>query len=279
MERIAVIPARFASRRFRGKLMADLVGMPVILHTLNRVSNAKMLDKIVVATDSDSIEEAVRRQYAQDEVHIVRSPSSLECGTARVAYVVDKMWNRGTSGLKNMLVLNIQGDQPNLDPSHVDILLDLASKQCDSNTVSTLCTPIRCTEDYNNPSVVKCVTDNLGFAMYFSRATVPFRRDGMPADGRILAFPDEIASSSDSQYDGTALRHLGIYAFRGDCLVEKIAKMSSCAIEELEKLEQLRWMYNGVRVCVGTVSHACHSVDTQSDLDRARADLSKGSCN
>lgn len=275
MRRIAVIPARLASKRYPGKLMASLEEKPVILRTLERVKQARNVDEIIVATDHDAIEDVVRQHSNAGDVRIVRSASEIENGTARVAHAVKSMIEPAL--FAKTLVLNIQADQPNLDPGHVDRLTIVAGEFCCDDTVATLCTPLRSVKDYCDPSVVKCVMSSSGHALYFSRAGIPFVRDGQDALQRTLT----ISHQGNDDAAGRAqcvlgsLRHLGMYAFTAELLVGRIMGMEPCAVERMEKLEQLRWMYHGVRLQVAVVPNASRSIDTPDDLRIASDELSR----
>jgi 3-deoxy-manno-octulosonate cytidylyltransferase (CMP-KDO synthetase) len=255
MRSIAIIPARYHSLRFPGKLMTPLLGDPLIAHTVQRVRRAQRVNSVVVVTDDDCIAGAVR-----DHCDVVlRTPASLrfDSGTERVAWAARELMTNAER--QGTYVVNVQGDQPCVDPAAVDAVLKLASESSHEADVATLCTTIRSTSELHDSGCVKCVLDVNGNAMYFSRSQIPFIRD------RKIADPDLGRSAGSC---GLPLRHLGLYAFAADVLVDRLAVMERCSIEVDERLEQLRWLFHGARIRVGCVPHAWCSVDAPCDVEK-----------
>lgn len=259
VRRIAVIPARYESRRFPGKMMAFIDGEPLIARTVRQVARADSLDGIWVATDHGGIANAVRDvERSGIDVRVVRTPSCFGSGTERVAWAVRNTLPPSHYG--GTVVVNVQGDQPHVNPEHVLKVMQLA-QDCPSTDVATLATPVRSIDEFYSEKIVKCIADKHGRALYFSRAPIPYKKSCSNSD-----------RTSDSHGYGKhdahvqAMRHLGLYAFRANVLLEDICSMARTALEEKEDLEQLRWLYHGARIRVGFVPHAAQSVDLPSDL-------------
>jgi 3-deoxy-manno-octulosonate cytidylyltransferase (CMP-KDO synthetase) len=273
MQCIAVVPARYSSRRFPGKLLKPIGGIPVVIQTLARVGRAKLVDSVTLATDHDAISEAVRKHDLTGSCSVMKTPTWLESGTQRVAWAAQKLVE--VSDRHRTIIVNVQGDQPGIDPEHVDAVIRMASTYSGAH-VTTLCTPIRSMEEFADDSVVKCVLDSNGYAMYFSRSQIPFKgyREHLE-DQNAKSDCVRSANERSSRSLQGPFRHLGIYAFRADTLVNDIMPMNPCQLDSDENLEQLRWMYHGARVKVGLVPSAARSVDTPRDLQRASDELEK----
>jgi len=236
-EVIAVIPARYGSTRFRGKPLADLWGKPILQHTYQRACQARLVGRVIIATDDDRIAAAARGFGAE----VAMTRSDHPSGTDRVAEVAQ--------GLTADLVVNVQGDEPLIDPATIDAAI--APLEADpAIPMGTLCCPIEEVADLANPNVVKVVCDRDGFALYFSRLPIPFVRDRGAAAVRY--------------------RHLGLYVYRREFLLS-LAQLSPTPLEQAERLEQLRALEHGYRIRVVVVSHASPGVDTPADLERLRA--------
>jgi 3-deoxy-manno-octulosonate cytidylyltransferase (CMP-KDO synthetase) len=174
MQCIAVVPARFSSRRFPGKLLKPigrLHGIPVVIHTLARVGRAKLVDSVTLATDHEAILEAFREHDLVGSCSVMKTPTWLESGTHRVAWAAQKLVE--VPDRHRTIIANVQGDHPGIDPEHVDAVIRMASTHSEAH-VATLCTPIRSMEEFVDDSVVKCVLDSNGYAMYFFPITDPF---------------------------------------------------------------------------------------------------------
>lgn len=245
-----VIPARMGSTRLPGKPLADLLGKPLVLHVAER-ARASGAQTVVVATD----DERVRAVCAAAGVEARLTASRHASGSDRIAEVSAQLgWD------ESEIVVNLQGDEPLMPAAairQVAALLD-GREQMD---LATLCTPIHSLEEFLNPNAVKLVMDRQGQALYFSRAPIPWNREGAAA-----------GLASQQRWQG-ALRHLGLYAYRVGAL-RKLAATPPCELEQLEKLEQLRALWLGMRIAVDVAREAPGpGVDTQADLDRVAAVL------
>lgn len=242
---VLVIPSRYASTRLPGKPLRLIAGKPMIQHVFERAQEAADkvgFDDIIIATDDERIKQTCEAFNAK----VCMTSSKHETGSDRLAEVVSMQnWSDDT------IVVNLQGDEP-LTPT--SILAQVASnlKNNPEASIATLATPITDKNEYNDPNVVKVVTDKKGIALYFSRAPIPFQRDSN--------------NLNTDSVTGFALRHIGIYAYRAGYLNE-FAKMEACEIENLEKLEQLRAMWHGAKIHVEVAKELPgHGVDTETDL-------------
>jgi len=247
-----VIPARHASTRLPGKPLLDIGGESMIQRVVARAC-ASGAQEVLVATDDTRIAAAVRDPRSPAASIAVMTDPRLPSGTDRVAAVAaERGWSDET------VVVNVQGDEPFLPPALIDQAAGLLM-QDPSAGIATLATPVESAEEFLDPNVVKVVTALDGTALYFSRAPIPWTRDG--AEGGLTG-----------QHDfGEARRHVGIYAYRVGAL-RRITALAPSALERREKLEQLRALQHGVRIVVGTcVEPPPPGVDTPQDLERARA--------
>jgi 3-deoxy-manno-octulosonate cytidylyltransferase (CMP-KDO synthetase) len=246
-----VIPARYASTRLPGKPLLDIGGRTMIQRVVEQAC-ASGADEVLVATDDERIAAAVHdpRRPARD-IAVLTDPG-LPSGTDRVAVVAAaRGWSAET------VVVNVQGDEPFLPPALVGQVADLLERDLAAH-IATLATPIGSLEEFMDPNVVKVVTSLDGTALYFSRAPIPWSRDGAPAG---LASQREFAG---------AMRHVGLYAYRAGAL-KRITCLPPTALEQREKLEQLRALEHGIRIVVGTCTERpAPGVDTAADLERAR---------
>ncbi len=240
MKIVGVIPARYASSRFEGKALADILGKPMVQHVYERASCAKTLNEVVIATDDRRIYDAVIRFGGM----VVMTP---ECptGTDRVACVAET--------LDCDVVANIQGDEPLLEPALIDQLLQPFLDSPDVQ-VSTLKQRINSARDYRDVNVVKVVTDRRGRALYFSRAPIP----GNLSDGWIPTHP--------------IYRHVGLYAYRRERLIE-FTRWKRTPHEISEGLEQLRFLEYGIPIHVVETEYSLIGVDVPADLERVLAIL------
>jgi 3-deoxy-manno-octulosonate cytidylyltransferase (CMP-KDO synthetase) len=242
-----VIPARYASSRLPGKPLADIGGRPMVLHVLERALQAGA-ESVVVATDDVRVQQAVE---AVGHQALMTSPDH-QSGTERLVEVAETLgWP------DDALVVNVQGDEPLIDP----MLIREAARQLvlhDDAVMATLAHPIHDHADFINPNVVKVVSDEAGYALYFSRAPIPWPRDAFAAQ---QAMPHELG----------ALRHIGLYAYRAGFL-RTYASLASSPLERYEMLEQLRVLWHGHRISLGITPLApAPGVDTPEDLERVRA--------
>ncbi|MDP2112222.1 MAG: 3-deoxy-manno-octulosonate cytidylyltransferase [Thiobacillus sp.] len=241
-----VIPARYASSRLPGKPLADIGGRPMVLHVLERALQAGA-ESVVVATDDVRVQQAVE---AAGHQALMTSPDH-QSGTERLVEVAETLgWDDDT------LVVNVQGDEPLIDP----MLIREAARQLvlhDDAVMATLAHPIHDHADFINPNVVKVVADEAGYALYFSRAPIPWPRDAFSAQ---QPMPHELG----------ALRHIGLYAYRAGFL-RTYASLASSPLERYEMLEQLRVLWHGHRISLGITPIApAPGVDTPEDLARVR---------
>ncbi len=231
MKVVVVIPARYGSSRFRGKVLANETGKFLIQHTYERALCAKTVDKVLIATDSDQVLEACQTFGAD----CVMTSVEHKCGTDRIAEAV--------TNIEADIIVNLQADEPEIAPENIDIVAKLLLDN-PSADMATLVTGFDSAEQVANPNVVKAVVDKTGRALYFSRLAIPYDRDAAgvgPIDGY--------------------LRHLGIYAYRRDFLLE-ITQRKQTAWEISEKLEQLRALEYGYTIMAAKVPQACEGIDT-----------------
>lgn len=231
MQAIAVIPARLASTRLPRKMLREIAGQPLLAHVYRSVRSSPLLHDVVIATDSDEILELCHKNGWQARM----TSAAHQSGTERVHEIANFV--------AADVYLNIQGDEPLTRPEHVKSLLDVMKNP--AVQVSTLKTPAPAA-DVKNPNAVKVVTDVSGRALYFSRATVPYDRDGT----RPLYF-----------------KHLGIYAYRKAAL-DRFCQLPESPLERSERLEQLRFLENGIPIHVGETPFDTIGVDTEEDLHR-----------
>lgn len=247
-----VIPARYGSSRLPGKPLIELAGKPMIQHVYERAKAVGVAERdILIATDDARIEEVAKSFGAQ----VVMTDPEHENGTERIAEVAERFeWSDDT------VIVNLQGDEP-LIPKE---LVELTAKGLLENPqagMSSLCTPITSTEDTFDPNVVKTVLDNYGFALYFSRASIPWDRD--------------LYKSGQGQITQLApvYRHIGMYGYRVSFLRE-YKKMEMTALEKAECLEQLRALCYGVKIHMAVIEQPPgHGVDTPEDVARVEASL------
>ncbi len=246
---LAVIPARFGSTRLSGKPLALIRGIPMVRRVYESVAATGLFDEVIVATDDARIRDCI--EAAGGRAQMTRAEHAS--GTDRVAEVA------GASAAE--IVVNIQGDLPFVGRALVEPLVRALGADA-AIPMATIAVPIRDREAWENPNVVKVVTDENGFAMYFSRAPIPSRRDAqiVAADGRDFG-----------------LRHVGIYGYRREFLL-RFTSWPPSPLEEVERLEQLRALEHGVKIFVGRISQRVVEVDTAEDLERANrfADEAKG---
>lgn len=233
---VAIIPARYESSRFPGKALADIAGKPMIEHVYRRTSAARSVGVVIVATDDERICDAVEKFGGRAQL---TSPKHLS-GTDRLAEVA--------AGLTCDVVVNVQGDEPLIDPSMIDDAIAPFRGDRDLQ-MTTLRRRIDDRSELDNPNVTKVVVDREGYALYFSRAPIPFTRAGCPP--------------------APAWRHIGLYVYRRECLM-RLTSLPPTAMETAEALEQLRALEYGVRIKAIETKHDSVGVDTPEDLERVR---------
>jgi 3-deoxy-manno-octulosonate cytidylyltransferase (CMP-KDO synthetase) len=252
---VAIIPARFSSTRLPGKPLADIHGKSLVERVWERARAARRPGRVMVATDDERIAAAVRGFGGEALMTSPEHPS----GTDRLAEAV-----RATTA---EIVVNVQGDEPLLDPSAIDAAVDALCADALAD-ISTLSAPLVSAAEMLMPSVVKVVSDGRGYALYFSRAPVPHvRREG---------HADWEASALAALDRGLARKHVGLYAYRREALV-RFASLPVSPLEEAEQLEQLRALHHGMRMRVVPMDRdAGIAVDTPEDLERVRALVGHG---
>jgi 3-deoxy-manno-octulosonate cytidylyltransferase (CMP-KDO synthetase) len=234
---VAVIPARFASSRLPGKALADIGGKPMIEHVYRRTALARSVESVIVVTDDERIYRSVQ---AFGGIARMTSPSH-QSGTDRIAEIA--------SEVSASLIVNVQGDEPLIEPAMIDEAVAPFSNDS-TLMMSTLRRRIDDETDRHNPNVTKVVVDKDDFALYFSRAPIPFVRPGSPA--------------------APAWRHVGLYVYRRECLM-KLAALPPTETEKSEALEQLRALEHGIRIKVVETQFDSIGVDTAEDLAHVRA--------
>ena len=235
----AIIPARYASTRFPGKPLALLGNKPVIQHVYEQASS--VLSDVWVATDDDRIREAVEKFGGR----VVMTRADHKSGTDRIEEAAEE------TGTQADVIINIQGDEPFVQPSQIKTLMQLFDNA--DTQIGTLGKHFENIEAVNNPNSPKIVTDKQGFALYFSRSVIPYIR-GAQDNEWLSHFP--------------FLKHLGLYAYRREVLHE-ITQLPQSSLEIAESLEQLRWLENGYRIRVGLTDVETVGIDTPEDLQRA----------
>lgn len=241
MRVVGIIPARLRSTRLPRKLLLAETGRPLIQYTWEATQRAKSLSDVIVAADDAEIVTAVKKFGGRCEL-TGEHPS----GTDRVAEVVRRCCSNAD------VIVNIQGDEPEIDPASIDLLVSLMASN-PASAMATLATPIRTREQWLDPACVKVVCGNAGQALYFSRCPIPFCRD---------RDPDELLAT-----DSPWRLHLGIYAYRRDFLL-RLTTLPPSRLEQLEKLEQLRVLEAGETILVGEVAHRSVGIDTPEDYAR-----------
>jgi 3-deoxy-manno-octulosonate cytidylyltransferase (CMP-KDO synthetase) len=242
MDVVAVIPARYASTRFPGKPLAHQTGKFLIQHVYERVLRAERVKRCIIATDDERIAEAVEGFGGEYEMTRSDHPS----GTDRIAEVV-----RNTPGAEDDIIVNVQGDEPELEPGYLDRLVERLDGETPDCPIATLAAPFPPGADPRDPNAVKVVVNSGNRALYFSRSLIPYPQD---------------AGDGGEQDPGQWLLHLGVYAYRRAFLLE-LAAWPPGVLEQIEKLEQLRVLERGFALAVETVESACVGIDTPLDYE------------
>ena len=230
MEVLAVIPARYGSTRFEGKVLAKDTGKFLVQHTYERALCAKSVEKVLIATDS----EKVMKACASFGADCVMTSATHQSGTDRIAEAV--------RDIDTEIIVNLQADEPEIEPTNIDYLVRLL-RDSDAD-MATLVARFENEEQISDPNIVKAIVDKAGRAIYFSRSVVPYDRQA----GGV---------GDISRY----LRHLGIYAYMKDFLL-KFTSLQPGELEKCEKLEQLRAIEHGFSIITGKVKHAWEGIDT-----------------
>lgn len=247
MSFVVIIPARYASTRLPGKPLVDINGKPMVVHVLERARESGA-ERIIVATDNEEVMHAV--QAVGGEVCMTRADH--QSGTERLAEVVEKC---GFSD--DTVIVNVQGDEPMIPPAIIrQVAENLAARDVG---MATLAVPIHSAEEAFNPNAVKVVMDAEGYALYFSRATIPWDRDRF--------------AQSRGTIGDTLLRHIGIYGYRAG-FIRRYVSWQTSPLEQIEMLEQLRVLWYGEKIHVAVASVVPGTgVDTPEDLARVRQAL------
>ena len=246
MKVLGIIPARYASTRFPGKPLALIAGKPLIRHVVERCQQAKSLAEVIVATDDTRIWE-VAQSFCRAEMTAPDHPS----GSDRIAEVAARCACDA--------VVNIQGDEPLIDPAVIDAVAGALAQ----TEMSTAATPITNPDEYGDPNVVKVVVSATGRALYFSRRTIPYLRDAarVSLSAQLAAFP--------------FMKHLGIYGYRRETLL-RLVRFPVSPLERAEKLEQLRALEHGIPIAVVKVDYDSVGVDVPADVARVERRMAGG---
>jgi 3-deoxy-manno-octulosonate cytidylyltransferase (CMP-KDO synthetase) len=241
MNAIGVIPARLGSTRLAQKVLLDIAGKPMLRHVWERAKKASLLDDVIIATDDKTVMDVAQRFGAK----AVLTSTGHKTGTDRITEVVNP--------LDVKVVVNIQADEPLIHPAMINALAsELLNNP--SLVMATLAKKITDEKDIHDPNIVKVIMDKEGFALYFSRASIPYNRG---AESGLFM--------TQSHY-----KHIGIYAYTKDFLFT-YTNMPLSKLEQIEKLEQLRVLENGYKIKVIETVYDTMSIDTQEDLDRVRS--------
>ena len=243
MKIVSIIPARYDSSRFPGKLMQQLGDRTVILRTYQNVVATGLFDEVVVATDSDVIFEEI----SDNGGRAVMTRNDHQCGSDRIADAV--------SGMDADVVINVQGDEPFVDGDSLKKLIEVFEDDPRKEiALASLMTPLLEPEEVKNPSVVKVIVDLNDFALYFSRSPIPFDRDHEKAP--------------------PYYKHVGVYAFRKQALIE-FSEQEMTPLESAEKIECIRYLEHGKKIKMVVTHNLNFEIDTPRDLDRAKAHLNQ----
>ena len=245
---LTVVPARFASTRFPGKIIAPVCGKPLVLHTYERARRAKCVTDVVIAADDPRIADALRPFDAR----VVMTRADHASGTDRIAEVA------ATSDAD--IIVNVQGDEPLIDPATIDKTVEALLNAPDAPMATARCL-ITDPAELDNPNVVKVVCDARGRALYFSRCCIPYIRDER--------------DRARARLPRVHWVHIGLYVYRREFLL-RFAKLPQTPLERLEKLEQLRALENGFPIMVADTDYEGVGVDTPEDLERVRKLMEQG---
>jgi len=250
MQRIAIIPARYASTRLPGKPLIDICGKPMLLRVYEQAKKSSM-DKVIIATD----DQRIYQQMTDLGCEVCMTANTHQSGTDRLVEVLDVI-----AVDDNDIIVNVQGDEPLMPPEVIDQVAGLLDENPQA-VMSTLSTAITEQQMLTNPNVVKVISNKKGEAIYFSRAAIPFKRD-----------KDEGKSFSSDSYQ----RHIGLYAYRASFL-HRFSQWPPCELEKIESLEQLRVLWHGEKIQMAeAVSIPPEGVDTEEDLMHIRKIINIG---
>ena len=255
---IAIIPARLFSTRLPNKLLLPIGGRPLILWTLAQAKKAKNISRVIVAADSTEIVRVVEESGNE----AVLTSAAHQSGSDRIAEVAEML-------PANSIIVNVQGDEPLISPRTIEKAID-AMLNDDSIEMATTCEPIDDLNDILSSDVVKVVTDEKDFALYFSRLPIPFPREAVKKHGGL-----ENALRNDVTLLPLFRKHTGLYVYRREFLL-RYTKLPQTVLEKTELLEQLRALGNGAKIKVVEVTEGSIGVDTKEDFERVRMILESG---
>ena len=239
MNIIAMIPARYAATRFPGKLMQDLAGKPVIVRTYEAARDTQLFKEVIVVTDSKTIYDTIIKEGGK----AVMSKKEHECGSDRIAEAITDM--------DVDIILNVQGDEPFIEKDSLHNLLEVFKNDTEKEIdLASLMTPITSLEDINNTNNVKVIVDHSNFALYFSRAPIPYARD----------------INAGARY----FKHKGVYAFRKSALLD-FQRLPMLPLEATEKIEAIRYLEYGKKIKMVETHVTGIEIDTPDDLAKAKA--------
>lgn len=261
MKIVGIVPARYASTRFPGKSLALIAGKPLVQHVVERCQKAKSLSEVIVATDDSRIAD-----FARKFCRVEMTRAEHLTGTDRIAEAAARCVCDA--------VVNIQGDEPLIEPAVIDAVAGALAQ----NEMATAATPLKNPAEYDNPNAVKVVVNAAGRALYFSRRTIPYLREGSARASRAVESASLSTPSVDEASTATRearvlpnplaafpfLKHLGIYGYRRETLL-RLVKFPVSPLENAEKLEQLRALENGIPIAVVKVDYDSVGVDTPED--------------
>lgn len=250
----AVIPARYGSRRLEGKPLVSIMGKPMVQHVYERAKGSRFVEQVIVATDDRRIYESAMRFGALAAM----TDSNHRCGTDRVAEVA--------KDIEADLIVNVQADEPLIEPSSIDAAISPLIEKA-GIPMSTLMAEICEEEEYLNPNVVKVVVDEDGYALYFSRAAIPYW---------VRAGPVRVDRPGGAPLvlKAVAFKHIGLYVYRRDFLL-RFVSLKPTPLEEAENLEQLRALEHGYKIKVVKVDQKILGVDRPEDIERVIKILSE----
>jgi 3-deoxy-manno-octulosonate cytidylyltransferase (CMP-KDO synthetase) len=257
---VAVIPARFASTRLPGKALIDIAGKPMVCWVAERARAARNVDRVIVATDSHEIVEAVSARG----IEVLLTSSQHSSGTDRVAEVAAQL-------PEAEIVVNVQGDEPMISPLTIEKAVEVMTAELenpDGAGIVTTWEPVESNDDLMDPDLVKVVVDENDYAVYFSRSPIPFPRDAVTRHGSL-----DVALRAEPDLLKLFRKHTGLYVYRRDVLLA-FTNWPQTQLERIETLEQLRALAHGVRIKVVEACTPSTGVDTLSDLERVRAKFS-----
>jgi 3-deoxy-manno-octulosonate cytidylyltransferase (CMP-KDO synthetase) len=254
---VAIVPARLASTRLPGKALIEISGKPMVCWVAERARAARNVDRVIVATDSQQIVDAV----TATDIEAVLTAADHTSGTDRVAEVA--------AGIPEAsIIVNVQGDEPMIAPETIERAVDamvVELAKSDGAGIVTTWEPLESIEDLLNPDLVKVVLDGDDNAVYFSRSPVPYPRDAIKTNGSLAG-----ALEKEPQLLKLFRKHTGLYVYRRDVLLE-FTKWPQAELEKIEALEQLRALIHGVKIKVVEASAASTGIDTFADLERVKA--------